>query len=286
MSAPPSPSPQPWLWLNGRFLPLEQAAISPLDRGFLYGDGLFETLRAQEGRALWLEEHLVRLKASARFLRLPTPEDIDWPSVIGGLLARNGLQQGLARVKIVLTRGEHSDLGLPPPALPTLLVTAQAYRQPTPQDYQAGWRLGSFRQGAAPALAGHKSLNFLFYLWARQEARQGGADEALILDAQGRVAETSLGSLLCRADGRWWTPASPHSLPGLTLARLRGLLAGDGQAVEQRPATPADLAACPTAWVLNSLMGIMPVSHLDGQALASPAPELAQEYRQRLWEAA
>jgi branched-chain amino acid aminotransferase/para-aminobenzoate synthetase component 1 len=175
---------QPVLWLNGNFIPLNQAAISPLDRGLLYGDGLFETLRAQGSRLLYLDEHLARFKASARVLNLSLPTEPAWPDIISELLARNRLQEGLARVKIVLTRGVDPDLGLPVPARPTLLIMAQAYTPPPPEAYAAGWRLGTFRQGAAPALAGHKSLNYIFYLWARQTMRQAGADEALILDQE------------------------------------------------------------------------------------------------------
>ncbi len=278
-----SGGPEPQLWLNGAFLPLSRAAISPLDRGLLYGDGLFETLRAQEGQALFLEEHLARLAASARFLNITLAAAPVWPALMGELLARNRLEKGLARVKIVLTRGIAPDLGLPAPARPTLLVTAQAYVPPTQPVYQAGWRLGTFDQGAAPALAGHKSLNYLFYLWARQKMLQAGADEALILDPEGLVAEASLGSLLCRQDGRWWTPQSPNQLPGITLGRMRRLLASEGQEVTERPARLPDLRDCPTVWVLNSLMGIMPVSHIDQQGLSAPRPDLAASYRQRLW---
>ncbi|MBI4798112.1 MAG: aminotransferase class IV [Desulfarculus sp.] len=180
MSPPPAPTDEPVLWLNGAFTPLGQAAVSPLDRGLLYGDGLFETLRAQEGRALFLDEHLARLRASARFLNIPLAGEPAWPAVMAELLARNGLHQGLARVKIVLTRGAEAALGLPAATQPTLMVTAQAYTPPTPQAYGAGWRLHTFTQGAAPALAGHKTLNYLYYLWARQAAGQAGADAATI----------------------------------------------------------------------------------------------------------
>lgn len=285
MSPSPAPPAEPVLWLNGAFAPLGQAAVSPLDRGLLYGDGLFETLRAQAGRVLWLAEHLARLRASARFLNLPLAGEPAWAAVMAQLLARNGLSQGLARVKIVFTRGLEPALGLPAATRPTLLITAQAYSPPSAEAYRDGWRLHLFTQGAAPALAGHKTLSYLFYLWARQAAGQAGADESLILDGAGLVAETATGSLLCRQEGHWWTPQSQAQLPGLTLGRMRRLLAADGQPVEDRPARPADLLACPTVWVLNSLMGVMPVSHVGGQALAEPLPELAGDFRQRLWQA-
>lgn len=282
MSRAPQPPPEPVLWINGEFCPLSRAAISPLDRGLLYGDGLFETLRAQEGRVAYLEAHLERLRASAAFLGLGLGEEPDWASLLPLLLALNGLEKGAARLKIVLTRGQAPELGLPAASRPTLLAQAWPYAPPPAEAYEQGWRLHAFSQ-PAPALAGHKTLNYLYYLWARQEAQGAGAQEALILDQAGQVAETAAGSLLCRQEGRWWTPASPSQLPGVTLAQARRLLAAQGHMVEARPASLAELAACPTVWVLNSLMGVMPVSHLAGQALADPASSQAASLRARLW---
>ena len=90
-----------FVWLNGDILPLHEARISPLDRGFLYGDGLFETMRGQDGRILYLTEHLERLHRSVKELRIPPVPSIDWRDCLGDLLRRNDLELGAVAVKII-----------------------------------------------------------------------------------------------------------------------------------------------------------------------------------------
>lgn len=279
------PSPPVVVWLQGRLTPLAEARISPLDRGLLYGDGLFTTLRAQDGRALHLEPHLERLAASAEALRLAWPRGLDWAEAIAGLLKANGLAGpgALARVKLVLTRGEAPGLGLPAAGDPTLLMLAEAYAPPTPEQYAAGLRLRVFRAGHAPPLAAHKSLNYLYYLLARQAAREADGDEAVILGPAGEVCEAAMGSLLIHDGRRWWTPQSPWRLPGVTLGLARGILADLGQPVAERPARPEDLAAAETIWVLGSLAGATPVAELEGVVLPERRADLAARVRRELW---
>jgi branched-chain amino acid aminotransferase len=100
-----------YIALNGRTIPEQEARISPLDRGFLYGDGLFETIKARKGRIDFLAPHLKRLKEGARTLRIPFPDRVDFEEIILDLLERNGIQ-GEAAVKICLSRGIRSDLPL------------------------------------------------------------------------------------------------------------------------------------------------------------------------------
>jgi branched-chain amino acid aminotransferase/para-aminobenzoate synthetase component 1 len=272
------------VWLQGRLTPLAEARISPLDRGLLYGDGLFTTLRAQDGRALHLEPHLERLAASAEALRLAWPRGLDWAEAIAGLLKANGLAGpgALARVKLVLTRGEAPGLGLPEGGAPTLLMLAAPYAPPSPEAYAAGLRLRIFRAGHAPPLAAHKSLNYLYYLLARQAAMDEGGDEAVILGPAGEVCEAAMGSLLVHDGQGWSTPESPWRLPGVTLELARGLLAEMGQAVTPRPLRPEDLMAAQTVWVLGSLMGVMPVAEVEGRTLPARRAELAAELRAEL----
>lgn len=267
------------VWLNGEFLPLAQARVSPLDRGFLYGDGLFETLRAQDGRLPHLEDHLARLAFSAWDLNLAPLPDQDWPAILGQLLRLNQLEQGAARLKIVLSRGEAPGLGLPRPGQPTCLALAQAYAPPSPEQYAKGWRLATLEQGFAPPLARHKSLCYLFYLQARQAALEAGADEALILGPRGEVCEGAASSLLAHDGHTWLAPLSPWRLRGVTLGVLRQALARRGQSVSDRAMTLGQLRQARTVWALNSLMGVMPVASLDGQALPQLQAELAAEMR-------
>ncbi|NLJ27188.1 MAG: hypothetical protein GX433_04145 [Deltaproteobacteria bacterium] len=281
MNSPAQPSRQ-MLWLNGCFLPLEKAAVSPLDRGFLYGDGLFETMRAENGRILFLKEHTERLQSSMRELRIKADPFPPLDVTIGKLLHLNSLSQGIATVKIIVTRGDCSGPGLPMnisgPQRPTRCITAQKYSPPSPFTYEKGWKLHVFGEGYAPPLAMHKSLNYLYHLTARQSALDAGADEALLLDPYGNVTETSAGSLLLRTEDTWWTPANPHQLPGITLHRAIRFMENLGRKVEYKTAGIEKLTEAKTIWILNSLMLVMPVYALGN----CPVEDLAANDASRL----
>jgi branched-chain amino acid aminotransferase len=178
-----------FVWLNDELVPLSQAQVSVEDRGFLYGDGFFETLRVEDGRPLFLGEHVERLRASARAFNISFPEGTPWEARLAQLLEANGLQHGLAAVKILLTRGQAEGLGLPASASPTLVMWARPYLPPSPEEYAAGWPVVIFPERRTTFIGGHKSLNYLFYLAARQSALDQGAREALVLEADGLVSE-------------------------------------------------------------------------------------------------
>ncbi|MGA9754499.1 MAG: aminotransferase class IV [Desulfobaccales bacterium] len=259
-----------FVWLNDDLLPLAQARVSVNDRGFLYGDGLFETLRAEAGRVQLLAEHLERLGASARAFRLPFPKNAPWEERLARLLAANGLSRGPARVKILLSRGVAEEgLGLPQECRPTLVIWAHPYTPPPPEEYAAGWPVVVFPQGRSTFLGRHKSLNYLFYLAARQYALDQGAKEALILEADGLVSEGAATSLVYLHQGRYYTPASASALPGVTVTVLRRGLAARGLALETRVTAVAQLQEADGLWLVNSLMGLMPVAAVDG----APMPQ-------------
>lgn len=257
-----------FVWLNDDLIPLAQARVSVNDRGFLYGDGLFETLRADRGRVHFLTEHLERLAASARAFRLPFPENTPWQERLTQLLAANGLSRGPARVKILLSRGAAEGLGLPEKCRPTLVIYAQPYIPPSSEEYAAGWPVVVFPEGRSTFVGRHKSLNYLFYLAARQFALDRGAREALILEADGLVSEGAATSLICLHQGQYYRPASASALAGVTAAVLGRGLAARGLSLEARRTTVAQLKAADGLWLANSLMGLMPVAAVD----EAPAP--------------
>ncbi|MCK9375322.1 MAG: aminotransferase class IV [Syntrophobacterales bacterium] len=257
----------PCVWLNDDLLPLAQARVSVNDRGFQYGDGLFETLKAEGGRVQFLKEHLERLEASARAFRLPFPAGLPWKAHLERLLAANGLTRGPARIKILLTRGEAPGLGLPEGSPSTLVIWAFPYAPPAPQEYAAGWPVAVFPEGRSIFVGRHKSLNYLFYLAARQYALDHGAREALILEADGLVSEGAATSLVYVRRGRYYTPESASALPGVTVAVLRRGLAAQGQSLEARPTSVDQLREADGLWLANSLMGLMPVAAVDEQAI-------------------
>ncbi|MFA4903066.1 MAG: aminotransferase class IV [Desulfobaccales bacterium] len=271
-----------FIWLNDDLLPLAQAHISVNDRGFQFGDGLFETLRADSGRVQFLNEHLERLKSSAQAFRLPFPAELPWEERLGRLLTANSLTQGPARIKILLTRGIAPGLGLPEDCRPTLVIWAHPYTPPTPAEYAAGWAVAVFPEGRSTFVGRHKSLNYLFYLAARQYALDHGAQEALILEADGLVSEGAATSLVYLHQGQFYTPEALSSLPGITLAVLRRGLSARGRTLSARPTSVAQLQAADGLWLANSLMGLMPVAAIDGTPLTISA---ATSFLQELLEA-
>jgi branched-chain amino acid aminotransferase/para-aminobenzoate synthetase component 1 len=259
---------QEFVWLNDDLIPLSQARVSVEDRGFLYGDGFFETVRAEKGKVFFLREHLDRLAASAAAFRLEVPRGIDWQDRLGRLLAANGIGQGLARVKILLSRGVVPDLGLPFASSPTLVMWAKPYVPPSAEEYAAGWPVAVFPQGRTTFLGRHKSLNYLFYLAARQYALDLGAKEALILEADGQVSEGAATSLVFFHNGRFFTPQSASALPGVTLTVLSRALKKHGPGLGRTPTDLPRLREAQGLWLANSLLGLLPVAFLDGEPVA------------------
>lgn len=279
-----------YLWWNGSLVPEERVRVSPFDRGFLYGDGLFETLRAQNGRVLYVGDHLERLARAAALLRLlPQGEEASaardlhaphvWARRISELLEANGLERGSARVKIVLTRGEVPGVGLPPPTVPTVIVLAEPYTPPSEEAYRQGWALRTDRNGYTPPLAAMKTLNYLSYLRARQDAADAGFDEAMLYDKDGHAAETTTGSLLFLQDGRCTVSASPYRLRGTAERRIVEMFRQDGWTTDEAFIPERNLAAYDGVWVTNALLGIMPARVIDGRALPRLFGGRAARYR-------
>lgn len=272
------------LWLNGRFVSPNEAAVFPLDRGFLYGDGIFETMRADTGRVLYLRDHLDRLFHSLQALRIEADLPLNWRELFHEILLQNGLLDEVATVKIIVTRGICPGLGTPKVTIPTICLTAQRYLGPDEVQYNRGWRLHIFREGYAPPLARFKTLNYLYFLTARQGALDHGADEALVLDPNGYITETASGSIIAKSKAKWWVPKSAYQLQGITIQKVVGLLREAGEVVEEKKATAEDLFFAETVWVLNSMMGIMPICELDGQRIPCLAAGEAVRLRRTLFE--
>jgi branched-chain amino acid aminotransferase/para-aminobenzoate synthetase component 1 len=270
-----------YVWLNDDLVTVGEARVSVNDRGFLYGDGLFETLRGEAGAVYFLKEHLTRLAASAAAFRLPFPENMDWQERLGKLLAANGLGESLARIKILLSRGEAGGLGLPADARPSVVIWAWPYEPPSPAEFAAGWPLATFPERRSTFLGRHKSLNYLFYLAARQYALERGAKEALILEAEGLVSEGAATSLVYLNKGKYFTPAAASALPGVTVAALGRALDRQGMSLEAVPTTMERLRQAQGLWLANSLMGLMPVAALDGQKI--PVSEKSAFLQEILW---
>ena len=248
------------LWLNGALAEESLARIDPTDRGFTLGDGLFETIRRQGGRILHLDRHLARLRHGAGFLGIPlTWQDGALAAGAAALIEADRL--GDAVLRLTLTRGP-GQRGILPPAepRPTLLITAAALPAPMPPA-RAIIATVTRRNEASP-LSRFKTLNYLDNIIARGEALRRGADDAILLNTQGRVAEASVANVFALHGGRLLTPpVEDGALPGI----MRGLLIERCGAVEA-PLVPADLAAADAVF-LSSSLGLRPVLTIDGYAI-------------------
>jgi len=274
--------PHAWLWLNGRFVREEDARISPLDRGVQYGDGVFETLRVERGQPLYLKCHLERISQSLHWLRISTENFPHWRGVLQHLVQLNELEGKTAAAKILVTRGVSPQMGTPLSHRPTLSCFLRPFSTPEDSAYHQGLRLHVYSHEAAPSLARHKTLNYLFFQIARQAALDQGKDESILLDFQGRITETSTGALLIRLNGQWRTPASPHRLPSTTLKAVAALLHGMGEDVREETILPSHLHEAEAIWTLNSLMGIMPAKEVDGKPMPRKFRDTAHRLR-TLW---
>ena len=276
--------PRSCAWVDGRFVPASSVPIT--DRGFLWGEGLFETLRVVGGSPFRLAAHLARLQASAVALELPLPAG-DWTAGVADALDRlvSDLVEGAGRVRLTLTAGDAARSGDPadPPQGPARLFLAV-----TPY---AGPPVALVREGAAAALpvggrgaapdlagetgdAGHKTIGYLPHLRVLRAARAAGFDEGLRGTAAGQIVGGSRANLFLVAGGRLVTPAvGTGCLPGITRAVVLAELAEEvGLPAGEAPIGPAELDRAEEAFLTNSLWGILPLARLGDRALASAAP--------------
>lgn len=277
--------------LNGRILPEQEAFISPLDRGFLYGDGLFETLKARGGRIEFLGKHLRRLQGGATFLEIPFPAQLDYRGLILELLERNQIRDEAA-VKIHLTRGRHEGLlYFHETRAPTVTILVEPYTRPDPKKWDEGIAVSVEReilQNPSSGLCRFKTLNYLPYLLLRTRARKKGFEDAVLLNPRGEVCECTTSNLFFFRGARLETPeVSCGLLPGILREALMECLAEAGEPVREVRLSSEALAESHEIFVTNSLAEILPVGHMDGKSFPERERTRAawtrfQAYREQL----
>lgn len=245
------------LWLNGERQ--DCAAISAQDRGFLLGDGLFETLRVRDGKPLLLARHLRRMAKAAERLKLPLcREDI----AVWAKTAAAGCPS--ASLRITVTRGP-GPRGLLPPSDPQPTVLISTHDNGPRNPSTAKVIISSVHRNAKSPTSQMKVLSYMDQVLARQEAQAAGAGDAIMLSTTGEAASTSMANLLALSPDGWITPPlSAGILPGI----VREVLLERG-AVQEQSISPADLQRWPLARS-NSLLGVEPLT-LEGGAAADMA---------------
>ena len=265
-----------WVFLNDRFVRREEAKISVFDHGFLYGDGVYETMRSYDGRIYMLQQHLERLNRSASGigLDLPIPEK-DWPALLHEALERNALRD--AHLRVTVSRGE-GEIGLDPSLCtrPTVVIMAKPLVTPSPQLFERGVRIAvvSVRRNLATAVPPQiKSLNFLNNILAKREAMQVGAYDAVMLNAQGHVTEGTTNNIFFVRQGRLCTPSVEAGiLNGITREVVLLLAREQNIPVESGLFTADDLRQADECFLTSTTIEILPVTGIDQVSVGAGVP--------------
>jgi branched-subunit amino acid aminotransferase/4-amino-4-deoxychorismate lyase len=257
-----------WQYLNGEIVPAPQASISTLDLAVTHGRALVETFAARRGRVFRLDRHYERVCHGAQVLALAVPLELsDLETAVCNVLDCNGITD--ARLRLTVTAGGDG-------AGPATILSARPLADYPAELYERGMRatVASVRRNETSPLSRVKSAaGLLDGLIARQRAQEAGFDEAVMLNTRGLVAEATVANIFVVKDDRVATPAvALGALPGVTrgavldLAREAGLNAGEGEV------TLSEIRAADEAFLTNAIMGVMPLTRLEGGAIGDGRP--------------
>ena len=264
------------IYIDGEFLPKAAAKVSVFDHGLLYGDGVFEGIRSYNSRVFKLDEHLERLYDSAKSIMLQIPIPIEtMKETVLETLRRNNLTE--AYIRLVVTRGV-GDLGLDPDKCPkpSIIIIADKITLYPQKFYEDGLEIVtvSVRRNYAEAINPRiKSLNYLNNILAKIEGKQSGAEEVLMLNAEGYVVE-------CSGDNIFWVkndilvtpPVHMGILEGVTRNSVIDLARDAGMQVEERVFTRHDLYIADECFLTGTAAEVIPVVKIDRRAIGDGQP--------------
>jgi aminodeoxychorismate lyase len=268
------------VFLNGKFVPAAKAVVPVNDRGFMYGDGLFETMRVHHGKPFRMAQHLERMVRGADFLKIKlpfTPKELQ--AFAAELVEKNKMPDAVLRVQ--LSRGPGARGYSPKGAdKPTLVMTLHS-APPLDPENPPRWSLvtSSFRIPASDTLASFKTTNKLAQIMARAEAEAKDADEALIINTNGEVAETAGANLFwVYRDKICTTPTGRGVLPGLTRAVVLEICQQLNVPTNKCVIKPHSLRNAEGIFLTQSSLGVVVVASLDGEPMAQ-SPLVEQIHR-------
>ena len=272
------------VYLAGKLVPKEEAVVSVWDHGLLYGDGVFEGIRAYDGRVFRLEQHLDRLWASARYIMLQIPlTREEMIAAVTQTCRANNLHGGY--IRLVVTRGV-GDFGLDPRKCalcpeegrygPTVIIVADQITLYPEEVYRQGLRVitCTTRRNIPEALdPGVKSLNYLNSVLAKIETGRAGADEGIMLNSEGFVAECTADNLFVVKRGALITPpTSAGILHGITRGAVMELAAEMGLPVREELFTLFEVYTADEVFLTGTAAEIAPVVEVDGRPVGSGRP--------------
>ncbi len=273
------------VFLNGKFLPLKNAKVSPLDRGFMLGDGLFETLRAYGGNVFRIQDHLDRLFDSLQkiFLEIPYSKK-QLQEFVLKTLKKNNLEE--AYIRITITRGEGPPgLAIPQASPPTIVVYTKEFPALPQEFYDNGIKVATFPNSATQTATLNpqiKSCNYLSQIIIKELANRKNAYEGIILENDKIVSEGSASNIFIVKSKKIKTPAlSPYILPGVTRKFIMEIANKIETPCEETSITVEDIYQADEAFIVNTGIEILPVTHADEIQIANGKPgELTKNLRQ------
>ncbi len=253
-------------WINGKLIPKNQAGVSVDDSAYLYGHGVFETLRAMRGKILFLPDHLKRLDRNARLLSLKLPvTHKQLTQALHQTLHKNHLQE--ARIRLTLSQL--------PSGQPQLTLITEPFIPYPRSCYQRGGKLILIRstRSDSTALAGIKSTNYLTKVFARQEIAKRHAVEGIFLNAQDEITEGASSNIFMVKRGILYTPPiNAGLLPGVRRKVVMQLAKKIQLKVNERSLRPKDLSGADEIFVTSTLKDILPIRSLEGKKIGSSCP--------------
>jgi branched-chain amino acid aminotransferase group I len=281
------------IYHNGRLISRSEARLSLLDHGFLYGYGLFETMRAYNRYIFRLDRHLARLRHSAETIGLANKlAAFDLEAACTKTLEANRLKD--ARLRLTISAGE-GDI-MPDPSTcpnPTVLVTAQNLVPPPQEKYESGFKaaLSSLHRNSQSPLARLKSTCYMENILALMAARAAGCDEAILLNEQGYLAEGSITNIFLISKGELITPSLESGvLPGITREAVLEIARAANIKTQERQVELKELIEAEEAFVTNSILELMPLTWFEGKPIGTGKPgqltkKLLSAYRKLIDEA-
>jgi branched-chain amino acid aminotransferase len=274
------------VYLNGSFLPLSEAKVPVTDYGYLFGFGLYETLRAYKGYYFRLDAHLKRLYKSAQTLGIPV-DVAKLKEIILETTRRNPFDN--ARMRVTLTPGTGSPVIDPASCTnPTVLCTVLEYKPFAPEVYSRGYNTIIFngRRNSQSVISGMKATSIIESSLAKIRAHRAQADDALLLNEKGLLAEATSSNVFVVNHGVIKTPKTGSGLlPGITRQVIIELAGNLGLKFKEADIRLSELKTLDEVFLTNSMFEVLPVAKIDGRPVGSGKPgpitmKLADAYKQ------
>ncbi len=263
------------VYLNGSLVPESEAKVSVFDRGFLYGDGLFETMRAYSGKIFRLERHLRRLFRSAGMISLTLPRgEKEIGAAVYRTLQANELKE--AYLRLTVSRGQGGrGLDIADSRGVLMVIVSKPLPLYPRSRYEEGIKavVVKERRNESSTLSRIKSLNYLPGILAGLEARDKGAGEGLMLNSRGYLAEGTVSNIFLISDGEVVTPSLESGiLPGITREAVLELAPRQGLKIAEKEIELTELKEAEEAFLTNSLREVVPLTRVEGQPIGKGKP--------------